>query len=103
MKLSTRMKRSVKRLIGKVRALSRPRRAGPGPIVKTVSITMVKNEQDIIEPFLRHIRPFFDAMIVLDHGSTDRTAEIIENCARELGGIFFSHIARFDGFVAQIP
>ena len=96
MKLSTRLRRPLKRLIGRVRNVTQHCQVGPAPVVQTISITMVKNEQDIIEPFLRHNRQFFDAMIVLDHGSTDRTAEIIENCARELGGIFFTHISRFE-------
>ncbi len=65
------------------------------PIVRLVSISMVKNEQDVIEPFLRHNRPFLDAMIVLDNGSSDRTAEIVADCARELGGIFFAHLPGF--------
>ena len=96
MKLSTRIKRPFKRLIGQARNVMRPHQAGPGPVVQTIAITMVKNEQDIVETFLRHNRPFFDAMIILDHGSTDRTADIVKDCARELGGIFFTHISRFD-------
>ena len=92
MKLS----RSFQRLAGGLRNLRHGYQPGPSPVTRAISISMVKNEQDVIEPFLRHNRQFFDAMIVLDHGSTDRTAEIIENCARELGGIFFTHIARFD-------
>ena len=49
---------------------------------------MVKNEQDIIEPFLRHNSRFFDAMIVIDNGSCDRTREIALAVAREIPGIF---------------
>lgn len=57
---------------------------------------MVKNEQDVIEPFLRHNHPFFDAMIILDNGSTDQTRAIALACARELDGIFVTDLPRFD-------
>jgi SAM-dependent methyltransferase len=56
--------------------------------IRAVSLTMVKDEQDIIEPFLRTNRPYLDAMIVMDNGSTDATRRITMDCARELGGIF---------------
>ncbi len=56
--------------------------------IRSISITMVKNEQDIIEPFLRTNRPYLDAMIVMDNGSIDGTRTIAMECARELGGIF---------------
>lgn len=49
---------------------------------------MVKNEQDIIEPFLRHNSRFFDAMIVIDNGSGDRTRDIALAVSREVPGIF---------------
>lgn len=67
-------------------------RRGATPAVNAVCLTMVKNEQDIIEPFLRHNRPYFDAMIVLDNGSTDRTRNIALDVAREIGSIFVSDI-----------
>lgn len=69
---------------------------GPGPIVRSICLTMVKNEQDIIEPFLRHNRRFFDAIIVIDNNSADRTRDIVAACARELGGIIFADEPRFD-------
>lgn len=56
--------------------------------IRTLSITMVKNEQDIIETFLRTNRPYLDAMIVMDNGSIDATRSIAIKCAQELGGIF---------------
>lgn len=68
---------------------------GDAPIVSSICISMVKNEQDIIEPFLRHNRKFFDAMIVMDHGSTDETRAIAMACARELGGIFVTDLRGF--------
>ncbi|AZL59533.1 glycosyltransferase [Tabrizicola piscis] len=60
----------------------------PDSGVHSISITMVKNEQDIIETFLRTNRPYLDAMIVMDNGSIDETRRIAIDCARELGGIF---------------
>jgi SAM-dependent methyltransferase len=98
MKLS-RLKR---RLIGGLRPQKGVSQDGQGPVLRAISISMVKNEQDVIEPFLRHNRAFLDAMVVLDHGSTDRTAEIIRDCSRELGGIFFTHVARFDYAQSEI-
>lgn len=45
--------------------------------MKIVSITMVKNEVDIIESFVRYHLKIFDEMIILDNGSTDETVNII--------------------------
>ena len=69
--------------------LSQFLRQGFRPVIKnrTVAICMVKNERDIIEPFLRHNGRFFDEFIVLDHNSTDDTAEITRKCAEEIGHI----------------
>lgn len=88
--------KSLKRRFRSLAALTVTPQAGPGPIVRSICISMVKNEQDVIEPFLRHNRRFFDAMIVLDNGSTDKTREIAFNCARELDGIFVTDLPRFD-------
>jgi hypothetical protein len=48
-----------------------------------VSITMVRNERDIIESFVRYHITLFDAMVVLDNSSTDGTLEILANLVRE--------------------
>jgi SAM-dependent methyltransferase len=85
-----------KRIIRKINARIPRTQAGIGPVVGSICITMVKNEQDIIEVFLRNNRPFFDAMIVMDNGSTDQTRKIIVACARELGGIFLIDTPTFD-------
>lgn len=45
---------------------------------KIAAISMVKNEADIIEGFVRHTLEFADLMIVADHQSTDATGEILK-------------------------
>lgn len=62
------------------------------PVLRSVAIGMVRNEQDIIEPFLRHNAQFVDLMILLDNRSADRTREIAMSVARELGNIVVSDL-----------
>jgi len=54
---------------------------------RIISLSMVKNEQDIIEPFIRHNARFVDCMVILDNASVDETRRIAMLCARELGTI----------------
>jgi len=54
-----------------------------------VAISCVKNEEDIIETFIRHTATFVDQIVILDNGSTDATLDILnsiktENIALEL-------------------
>jgi 2-polyprenyl-3-methyl-5-hydroxy-6-metoxy-1,4-benzoquinol methylase len=58
-----------------------------GPVIESVALCMIRNEQDIIEPFLRHTAGLVDLVIVLDNCSTDRSREIIIQTAQELGNI----------------
>jgi glycosyltransferase involved in cell wall biosynthesis len=44
---------------------------------KTILLSMVKNEADIIESFVRHNHIFFDKTIIIDNGSTDETYSIL--------------------------
>lgn len=44
---------------------------------KIVTITMVKNEIDIVEPFIRYHSELGYRMLILDNGSTDGTPEVI--------------------------
>lgn len=46
--------------------------------MKIVAVSMVKNESDIIESFIRNTLKYVDQMLVLDHFSTDGTREILE-------------------------
>lgn len=48
---------------------------------------MVRNEQDIIEPFIRHHAKMMSLMFVLDNRSTDQTRTILRNLAQELGNV----------------
>ena len=50
---------------------------------RIIAITMVKNEMDVIESFVRHTLGFADALIVCDHQSTDRTRAILGQLQRE--------------------
>ncbi len=74
-------------------AIAQPREGASAP--RLISLTVVKNEQDIIEPFIRHNRRFLDAMIVVDNHSVDQTRQILISCARELEGVI---VADDDGF-----
>jgi hypothetical protein len=47
--------------------------------MKLVSISVMKNEADVAELFVRHHLAYFDSMIIVDHGSTDSSPRIIEN------------------------
>lgn len=56
---------------------------------------MVKNEQDIIEPFIRHNSRLVDWMVILDNGSVDQTRRIALECARELGNVVVTDSGEF--------
>lgn len=48
-----------------------------------IAITMVKNEMDVIESFVRHTLSFADELIVCDHQSSDATRDILEKLRAE--------------------
>lgn len=50
---------------------------------KIVSFTMVNNESEIIESFIRYNSYFFDEMVVIDNGCTDSTIRILRNLMHE--------------------
>ncbi len=51
--------------------------------MRLVSVTIAKNEADIIEPFVRHHLQFFDRMLMVNHDSTDDTGEILRSLVAE--------------------
>ncbi len=60
-----------------------------------VAVSMVRNEQDIIEPFVRHNLDFVDAMVVLDHGSVDDTPALLDRLAAETGRLSVGRVGGF--------
>ncbi len=52
-------------------------------MTKLVAVTRVLNEEDIVEPLIRHHAVLVDHHIVLDNGSTDRTLEILSGLISE--------------------
>ena len=52
-------------------------------IMKIVSITIIKNEADIIESFIRYHLNIVDEMIILNDGSTDDTNNILDKLSSE--------------------
>jgi hypothetical protein len=51
--------------------------------VRIASISLVKDEADIIEAFVRHNLVFIDRMFIIDDRSTDNTSEILRRLALE--------------------
>jgi hypothetical protein len=51
--------------------------------MKLVGVSMVRNEADIIEAFVRHNLSVLDGMVVVDHGSADATLDILNALCRE--------------------
>jgi hypothetical protein len=51
--------------------------------MRLVAICCVKDEIDIIEPFIRHTLAFAEPIVVLDNGSTDGTRAILESLRQE--------------------
>ncbi len=51
--------------------------------MRLVAVSIVKNEADIIEAFVRHTRAWVDHHLIFDHDSTDGTREILGALQRE--------------------
>lgn len=82
----------LQRLLGKLRRPAAHVTPNDGPILESIGLCMVRNEQDIIEPFLRHNARLLDLIIVLDNCSTDDTRRIAVATARELGNVLVTDL-----------
>lgn len=60
-----------------------PSRSTAKPKINLIGFTMVRNEEDIIEQFVRHNLQHFDKLYVFDHGSIDCTVEILRSLRAE--------------------
>jgi hypothetical protein len=52
-------------------------------VAPIVAASMVRNESDIIERFVRHTLGWADAILVIDHSSSDGTADILQALCSE--------------------
>ena len=62
---------------------------------RIIALSMVKNEQDVIEPFVRHTALFVDDHIILDNASVDDTRRILTELMRELDGVAVTTLSAF--------
>jgi Glycosyl transferase family 2 len=60
-----------------------------------VGLCVCKNEQDIIEPFVRHNLRFLDSLLVLDNGSVDNTRTILTELTKEFRGLVIGEDDKF--------
>ena len=58
-------------------------RPAPQRRLRLWGVSMVRNEADIIEPFVRHNLTILDGLAIVDHGSYDATLAILDRLARE--------------------
>ncbi len=52
-------------------------------MIEALGIAIVKNEADVIEPFVRHNLGFMDALFIADNSSVDGTREILVELQQE--------------------
>ena len=70
--------------------------------MKIASISMVKNEADIIESFVRHTLRFADVMYIIDHLSTDNTWIILNKLQAEGLPLILSRYTEADYSQAEV-
>jgi hypothetical protein len=51
--------------------------------MRVVAVSMVKNEADVVEAFVRHTASFADHHLIFDHASTDGTRFVLRKLQRE--------------------
>jgi len=71
-------------------------------------VSLIRNEADIVGPFLRHAAALFDHAVLMDHGSTDGTTGCLAAAARQRPGwqhwrveVSGYHQAAFCGFAMR--
>lgn len=64
-------------------------------------ICCAMNEQDIIEPFVRHNLTYLDYLYITDNGSVDRTGEILTSLQSEFPQLFVIHDDHFGNFHSE--
>lgn len=82
----------IKKFMERVAGRKQHRTPNDGPILSTVGLCMVRNEQDLIEPFLRHNAGLLDLLVVLDNRSADATRSIAVATARDLGNVIIADL-----------
>jgi glycosyltransferase involved in cell wall biosynthesis len=66
-----------------------------------VGICRSKNNQTIVEPFVRHHLRLLDRLLICDNGSVDETKEILAKLAAEDGRLVVSHDEGFGDFQSK--
>lgn len=51
--------------------------------MRLIGVTMVRNEVDVLEAFVRHNLSFLDGLFIVDHGSFDGTADVLASLQAE--------------------
>ena len=51
--------------------------------MRIFGVAMVRNEADVTEPFVRHNLTALDGLLIVDHGSSDSTGEILSKLQAE--------------------
>ena len=60
--------------------------------MKLSLITLIRNEQDILNVFLNHVDAVFDEVYLLDHRSMDHTCEILKQYANQRNGFRYVQV-----------
>lgn len=56
--------------------------------IGSIGIAMVRNEEDIIEAFIRHNLHYLDGLAIINNGSTDSTGDILRAMMRDAFPVF---------------
>jgi hypothetical protein len=62
------------------------------PEMRLAAISMIRDEADIIAPFLRHLAALFDVVFLLDQRSSDGTSEVMLQACTSRPGWFYYYM-----------